>query len=103
CPYPVDIILESSDGKKFGAHTTNLELYSDSFPNINMITKTTDGPEIVKLSETADIIFLMLQFMHNQVHPDCDSLKPGLLLDLAKATEKYGMYPAFEACKKAMR
>ncbi|KAF5364649.1 hypothetical protein D9758_005572 [Tetrapyrgos nigripes] len=59
--------------------------------------------DIVKLSETADVVSLMLQFMHNQVQPDCDKMESSLLLDFTKAAEKYGMYPAFEACKKGMR
>ncbi|KAF5345427.1 hypothetical protein D9758_013617 [Tetrapyrgos nigripes] len=101
CLQTVDIVLESSDGKQFGAHSINLELYTDSFPSVSMITKLDD--DVVKLSESADVVLLMLKYMHNQVQPDCDTLEPGLLLDFAKAAEKYGMYPAFEACKKGMR
>ncbi|KAE9387726.1 hypothetical protein BT96DRAFT_1078971 [Gymnopus androsaceus JB14] len=37
CTLATDIVLRSSDGVRFGAHTRNLEIYSDGFPSVDAV------------------------------------------------------------------
>jgi len=65
CILEIDVRLKSSNGTVFGAHQRNLEQYSDGSPFAASTTA-----EVVKLSETADILRLMLKFMHNVRQPE---------------------------------
>ncbi|KAJ3760443.1 hypothetical protein EV360DRAFT_39799, partial [Lentinula raphanica] len=96
CDLPTDIVLRSSDGIRFGAHSRNLEIYSDGFPKANSVTHTT---EVVELPEDSDVVSLLLKFMHHQPQPDLELLASKLLIKFANAAEKYGIYCATGVCK----
>lgn len=100
CKLTIDTTLKSSDGELFGAHQRNLETYSDSeeFPIDG--SATTSDP--VCLEETADVVLLMLQFMHQIRQPTLDNISFSLLASLADAAEKYRIYSAMGVCKIKM-
>jgi hypothetical protein len=56
-----------------------------------------DG-DIPILEETAEVIEIMLQFMHHTRQPDISKLEFDLLLSLAEAVEKYMIYSAMAIC-----
>jgi len=103
CDYPIDIVLQSNDGRRFGAHTTQLSLYTESFPRSDQGSITSTPGETVVLTESPEVLLLMLQFMHNQIHPELENLDLDLLLAFAIAADKYGMYPALQTCRKAIK
>ncbi|KAJ3837721.1 hypothetical protein EV361DRAFT_278567 [Lentinula raphanica] len=96
CDLPTDIVLRSSDGIRFGAHSRNLEIYSDGFPKANSVTHTAED---VELPEDSDVVSLLLKFMHHQPQPDLELLASKLLIKFANAAEKYGIYCATGVCK----
>ncbi|KAF9074201.1 hypothetical protein BDP27DRAFT_223612 [Rhodocollybia butyracea] len=98
CSLPVDVILQSSDGEQFGAHSRNLEMFSDAFP-IAGSTIPPDG-DIVKLTEKAEILRLMLCFTHNMPSPDLTSLDIQTLFSLGETVKKYGMHYASECVSR---
>ncbi|KAF9074200.1 hypothetical protein BDP27DRAFT_1317470 [Rhodocollybia butyracea] len=99
CSLIVDVILRSSDGEQFGAHSKNLEMYSDAFPAAGS-TIPPDG-DIVELTENAQIIQLMLCFTHNMPPPDLSSLDMPTLFALGEPVNlKYGMRYASECVSK---
>ncbi|KAJ3776095.1 hypothetical protein FB446DRAFT_722769 [Lentinula raphanica] len=96
CDLPTDIVLRCSDGIEFGAHSRNLEIYSDGILNVNSVTHTTGD---VELPEDSDVVLLLLKFMHHQPQPDLELLASKLLIKFANAAEKYGVYCATGVCK----
>jgi len=99
CLLYIDLVLESSNGVRFGAHKTNLELYSDGFP----IAKVTQSDsEVVKLSENDSVLRLLLQFMHNARQPEMSSIFFEDLELLAEAVEKYMIFSAIQVCRMQM-
>ncbi|KAF9074202.1 hypothetical protein BDP27DRAFT_1359720 [Rhodocollybia butyracea] len=95
CSLTVDVVLQSSDGEQLGAHSKNLELYSDAFP-IAGSTIPPDG-DIVKLTENAQILQLMLCFTHNMPPPDFSSLNIQTLFAFGETVNlKYNMYYAIK-------
>ncbi|TRM57296.1 hypothetical protein BD626DRAFT_515257 [Schizophyllum amplum] len=89
------IILRSSDRVLFNIHRINLQI-------------TTDGPlaedfpsapeEIVQLTESADTLELLFQYVYRGRHPILDEISVTKLLDLAEAAEKYGVSAARSLC-----
>ncbi|ESK90402.1 hypothetical protein Moror_13692 [Moniliophthora roreri MCA 2997] len=100
CPLAVDIILQSSDGQRLGAHTNNLEVYNRAFPTAGSVTHHVE--EVVPLSESAATLTLLLKFTHYENIPDISSLELDQLLALADAADKYGNFFALIACKQAL-
>ncbi|CAA7263048.1 unnamed protein product [Cyclocybe aegerita] len=102
CNLTVDVILRSSDGESFGAHQFNLECYSASFPPA--ASTTTNSPEemTVELTETAAVLRLILQYMHNVRQPDLSKVSFLVLSSLAEAVEKYLVFSAIDVCKVFM-
>ncbi|KAJ3874252.1 hypothetical protein F5051DRAFT_474598 [Lentinula edodes] len=100
CSLTVDVILQSSDGKQLGAHSKNLELFTDAFPVAGSTLPPHDG-EVVKLTESAEILRLVLSYTHNTPPPDLSSLDLDTLLLLGEVViKKYGMYLAGECVNK---
>lgn len=95
----IDVWLKSSDGIVFGAHKRNLELYSDGFP---FVASTTTVEEVATLPEEADVLRLMLKFMHNVRQPDLNEIGFSILSVLAEAVEKYMIFSAMGVCKMQM-
>ncbi|KAL1686361.1 hypothetical protein GGG16DRAFT_128757 [Schizophyllum commune] len=100
CTLPVDICLRSSDGVLIGAHTRNLETFSDAFP----LTSLSAPPsEPVTLTETAVVLQLLMHFMHNVRQPSLEEKPFDLVLGFAEAVEKYGVHAADQLCWLKMR
>ena len=102
CPLTTDVILRSSDGVEYGAHSTNLEIYSGGFPPATS-TKTTEPGEIIQMSETSAVLKPLLHYMHNDRQPDSSKITFSVLYPLAEAVEKYMVFSAMEVCKIRMQ
>ncbi|KAF9258314.1 hypothetical protein L218DRAFT_1005144 [Marasmius fiardii PR-910] len=98
CILPIDVILQSSDGRLLGAHSKNLESFAEAFP----ISGSTSPSEIVPLTETGDTLLLFLKFAHNNPAPDLSALGIDELLDFAEAANKYCNYFALATCRNSM-
>jgi len=59
--------------------------------------------EVVQLSESAEVLNLLLQFMYRQPQPDLAHLPFSAVADLAKAVDKYEVYSAIFRCEIAMK
>ncbi|KAJ7074714.1 hypothetical protein C8F01DRAFT_970452, partial [Mycena amicta] len=105
CKLPVDVILRSSDGKLLGAHLKNLEMFSEGFPPASFATTRSDNGklEIVPLTEDSKTLELLLQYIHNQRHPDLSKIGFTTVANVAEAAEKYFVYCAMDACKSQMK
>ncbi|KAF8989169.1 hypothetical protein BDQ17DRAFT_1478927, partial [Cyathus striatus] len=101
CDIPADLTLESIDGKLFHTHSANLSTFSDGFP------PATIAPlqgEVVKMSETADVLEILLRFMHpDREQPNLRILSIELLAGVAEAAEKYIVHSARQACSLKMQ
>jgi len=95
CYLCIDLVIESSDGARFGAHKRNLEQYSAGFPT----AEETVFDNIVTLSEEASVLGPLLHFMHNTRQPDLSKLSFVTLELLAEAAEKYMVFSAMQVCK----
>ncbi|EDR07785.1 uncharacterized protein LACBIDRAFT_294451 [Laccaria bicolor S238N-H82] len=78
---------------EYGAHSTNLEIYSGGFPPA---TSTTVTGEIVEMPEASAVLKLLLHYMHNERQPDSSKITFNVLYPLAEAVEKYMVFSAME-------
>lgn len=101
CHQATDIILKSSNGVLFGAHTSNLEQFTHAFPISGSIPFA--GEVVLFPDMTSTVLELFLQFTHHQRQPDLSSISFTDLASLAEAVEKYEVYSATEACKANMQ
>uniref|UniRef100_A0A0W0G0K9 BTB domain-containing protein n=1 Tax=Moniliophthora roreri TaxID=221103 RepID=A0A0W0G0K9_MONRR len=101
CSLPVDVILKSSDGQLFGAHTKNLESFTEGFPLSGSVICRSD--EQTELTENANVLKLFLAFTHNAPAPDLSSYDIDIIIGLAEAAEKYMNHFASGMCRKALR
>lgn len=97
-----DIQLESSDGTLFKVHRANLEMHSQVFADAAGST-IASKEEIVRLTEPAEVLELMLQYMYLQRQPDLEEVQFQVLAGLAEAVEKYSVYSAMGVCSQRMR
>jgi hypothetical protein len=100
-----DIYLRSADGVQFHVHRKNLEVHSPVFATAGVISAPLERQEVevVQLSEPAEVLNLLLQFMYSQPQPDLIDLPFPVLADLMKAVEKYEVYSAMIVCSFAMK
>ena len=98
CKTSVDITLKSIDGITFGAHQKNLEFFSEGFP----VAGSRVATEVVQLQENADVLRIMLKFMHNARIPELKRVQFSTIAPLAEAVEKYMIYSAMEVCRAYM-
>ncbi|KAF8182745.1 hypothetical protein K438DRAFT_1839702 [Mycena galopus ATCC 62051] len=96
-----DIIILSSDGVLFKVHRKNLVAHSGVFEGAETATRPENGAEPVELTEPADVLGLLLQFMYAQP-PDLQALEFRELAALAEAVEKYMVYSALPSCRTQM-
>ncbi|KAJ7482741.1 hypothetical protein FB451DRAFT_122132 [Mycena latifolia] len=81
-----DIILEASDGTRFGVSASNLHRFSGAFPAPGFVDAGSIAAyEVIILHETADVVRLMNPWQ------------------LAEAVEKYMIFPAQEVVKARVR
>ena len=99
CYLDIDLVLESSDGVRFGAHKINLEQYSAGFP---IAEATHFDNEVVTLAEEGSLLGPLLQFMHNVQQPELKKLPFVTLELLAQAVEKYMVFSAMPICQMHM-
>ncbi|KAJ7102843.1 hypothetical protein C8R44DRAFT_945641 [Mycena epipterygia] len=95
CTLDADVLLRSSDGVIYEAHSKNLEIYSGGFPPSNFATGS-DKREVVQVTEPSSVLALLLQYVHNQRQPDSSQFEFKTLAGLAEAAEKYMVYSAME-------
>jgi len=101
CNLETNVTLQSSDGKLYGAHSKNLELYSDAFPAVGSTTSPVG--DVVTMTESSTVVDLLLQYMHHRRQPDSLEISLDVLEELAEAVEKYGIFSAMEVCKLRMK
>ncbi|KAJ7744583.1 hypothetical protein B0H16DRAFT_851181 [Mycena metata] len=105
CASDSDLTIASSDGVLFKVHHKNLEVHSDVFANAEGATRPQNGApdEIVYLSESADVLELLFQYMYRQPQPDLRDVEFGVFAGLAEAAEKYVVYSALGWCRMRMK
>ncbi|TEB37753.1 hypothetical protein FA13DRAFT_707099 [Coprinellus micaceus] len=100
CTLALDIVLRSCDQVFIGAHQANLARFSEGFPSSDEVT----APEKpIDLTETGEVLALLVHFMHKSRHPNLANIAKGkaprkTLFALAEAAEKYAVYPAMCVC-----
>ncbi|KAK7041526.1 hypothetical protein VNI00_009398 [Paramarasmius palmivorus] len=103
CTLPIDIVLYTSDDKKFGSHKGNLAVFNEGFPPLEIVSPEPDGkPSHVKLDDRSESLHLLLQFSHNAEQPDLRSKSTRAIMAFSTVAEKYGNRLAIQACRKAM-
>ncbi|PPR05467.1 hypothetical protein CVT24_008236 [Panaeolus cyanescens] len=106
CTLPVDLVLVSKEDKCISAHTVNLGLFSNGFPPASASGELArDGlgsVERVQLEETADVLMLLLKFMHHAHLPDLE-MHPFQTAGVAEAAEKYEVFSAVALAKVYMK
>ncbi|PPR05464.1 hypothetical protein CVT24_008233 [Panaeolus cyanescens] len=107
CTIPVDLIIVSKDKKHISAHTSNLGQFSNGFPAPHALSElargAVSGPEQARLEETADVLRLLLRFMHHTHLPDLDVLPFATVAGMAEAAEKYEVFSAIALGKACMK
>ncbi|KAL1701455.1 hypothetical protein EV121DRAFT_170104, partial [Schizophyllum commune] len=100
CHTPVDIVLQSCDGHLVGAHTRSLEMFGEAFP----ASRDAAAPnEPIPLAERAEVLRLLLHYMHCVPQPPLDGIPGKLFRDFTDAVEKYGVHAAGQVCDLRMR
>jgi hypothetical protein len=106
-----DLKLISADGVTFKVHRKNLSVHSAIFASADAISTAPLADvsvlpaesEVVTLSETADVLELLLKFMYWQPQPSLDNLSFGIIADLVKAAHKYEVFAATHRTEEAQR
>ncbi|KAF9066645.1 hypothetical protein BDP27DRAFT_1268444, partial [Rhodocollybia butyracea] len=98
-----DLTIQSSDNVLFKVHRINLEMHSQVFADAGGSTVGTAKDEIVSLSETSQVLELMLQYVYLQPQPDLRAVEWDVVKELAEAVEKYEIYAARGVCSHRMR
>jgi hypothetical protein len=73
---------------------------TEAFPNGDVVPRT---DEIVDVTEDASVLTILLKFVHPSRPPVSDSFSPLLVIKLAEAVEKYGVFSGMEVCRLKMR
>ncbi|TFK34131.1 hypothetical protein BDQ12DRAFT_727172 [Crucibulum laeve] len=97
CLVPADLVLVSSDGIRVGAHSHCLELYSGGFISVLPTISATEA-----LEETAEVLEILMYYMHNGRQPSSRNIPFHILQALAAAAEKYLVYSAMEVLNLQM-
>ncbi|KAJ7165510.1 hypothetical protein C8R43DRAFT_986592 [Mycena crocata] len=102
CAADADLTISSSDGVLFKVYRKNLEAHSDIFADASSVTKLENGDDTVRLSESADVLDLLFQYMNRQLPPDLAPVNFSICSALAEAAEKYVVYSALRPCRTRM-
>lgn len=81
-----------------GAHKHNLQSFTGGFPVGDWVLADTTN-DVPILSESTDVLCLMLCFMHHAPQPDLQMLPFDTVVAFADAAEKYIIYSAIGVCK----
>ena len=87
--------MRSSDGVLFNLHRKYLEATTGSFPGPEFDTHG----EVIQLSEPADVLALLFQFVTPARQPHLRGVKFALLDSLAEAANKYEVFSAMNICE----
>jgi hypothetical protein len=106
-----DIILKSCDNTLFYVHIRNLSACSQVFADANDCVTGGNGGggsspssrETVEMTETAQTLELLLQFIYPQPQPNLSDLDFEVLYPLAEAAEKWKIYAAMTPCSIYIR
>jgi hypothetical protein len=101
CASDADITFKSCDGILFKVHRKYLDAHSEGFGPPNGCT-TVEEDEIVTLSETAQVLELVFQYMYPMRQPDLKKVDFTTLVSLSETVEKYQVFSAMEICKVRM-
>jgi len=93
------VTFQSIDGVTFPLQRKYLEANTGAFPGAEFDTHG----EVVHLTEKANVLELLFQFVYPKRHPDVEELDFKLLAELAEAAEKYEVFFAMEICRIQMR
>jgi len=94
-----DVIICSSDNVLFNLHRANLAVSTGAFPG----TEISTNGEHVQLSEPADVLEMVFQFIYPKRHPTLKGLNFSMVLRAAEAAEKYEVFPALHTCEMRLR
>ncbi|ESK90066.1 hypothetical protein Moror_7872 [Moniliophthora roreri MCA 2997] len=105
CRLSVDLVVQSSNGKRIGAHMKNLKQFCTAFPLTDSVTH--DIEDVIIFNEDAETLLLLLQYTHYDVHHNLKehirkSEHASTFVSLTAAADKYGNFFALEACKSAL-
>ncbi|KAK1235765.1 hypothetical protein PQX77_000994 [Marasmius sp. AFHP31] len=98
-----DITLQSSDRVLYKIHRINLEMNSKVFADAGTSTVGAAENEVVLLSESSEVLEVMLQYLYLQPQPDLRKVEFGVMKEVAEAVEKYEIYCAVGVCCHQMR
>ncbi|KAG5637532.1 hypothetical protein H0H81_004228 [Sphagnurus paluster] len=93
-----DVSFLSSDKVVFQLHRKYLEATCGAFPSAEFETRG----EQVPLTEDAETLEVLFQFVYPRRHPDLKSTPFELLSRVAEAAEKYEVFAAMNVCKYRM-
>ncbi|ESK88209.1 hypothetical protein Moror_5521 [Moniliophthora roreri MCA 2997] len=103
CPKIIDIIIESPNGFRRGAHKDSLYLFNPGFPRPGSDTPRIQDVDVIKIEEYGLVAYLLLEFSHHQqCYPEMFGAGVDALVELADTAKKYGNMFALTACKLAM-
>ena len=92
CNISIDVRLRSADVVPISRIS---EFFSEGFPIANSIV----ADEVVQLQENADVLQILLMFMHNTHLPELNNLEFSTISSLAEAAEKYMIHSAMALCR----
>ena len=101
CAADADITFKSCDEVLFKVYRKYLDAHSEGFGPPNGCTTVAED-EIVTLSETAQVLELVFQFMYPMRQPDLKKVDYTALVSLSETVEKYQVLSAMEVCKLRM-
>ena len=78
----------------------NLEMFGEAFPAFSDAASPT---EPIPLAERAEVLHLLLHYMHCVPQPPLHSIPDRLFRDFTDAVEKYGVHAAGQVCDLRMR
>ncbi|KAH0581491.1 hypothetical protein H2248_011206 [Termitomyces sp. 'cryptogamus'] len=93
-----DITFKSSDHVLFGIHRKNLQTSTGVFPPAEF---SPDG-EVVQLSEDAETLEILFQFVYPRRHPTLLETPFLILAKVSEAAEKYQVFAAMNICNIRM-
>ena len=99
CAGDADVIFESVDGVQFRLHRKNLEAHTGGFPAPEFET----NDEITHLTEPANILRILFQFVYPRRQPDLERLDFEVVAAVSEAAEKYEVFSAMPICNVRMR
>ncbi|KAJ3886885.1 hypothetical protein GG344DRAFT_56640, partial [Lentinula edodes] len=95
-----DVLIRSSDNVDFFLHKKNLECATGGFPPAET---PSDLSEVVRLSETANILEMLFTCIYPCPFPSLEELDFDTFMLLVEAAEKYQFFGMICACRLHMK